>query len=273
MENITQLCKKYPDLPWEWEFAVCNNSLLPEDIDYYPLYYRRYLRRKFASEDDYHALLGCYMGKTGGSHRPGKYCQYDGFLITRSKMEDMLESKMPGIEKCIHLTWDIVLDNPDYPWNYEKMTENPMIPDEVIKANPELPWSRSSIMKFRKMANELVIEQDSMFYGNLNADINKLANLGDPRKTCNPLITPEFVKQHPEIEWDYKWLSRNPSLTIEFVLENRQHFDGVWGAISATLGSEIRDFAHAQRVSCTDFKPKHFRDNPLYRIAMRMPFD
>jgi hypothetical protein len=36
--------------------------------------------------------------------------------------------------------WDIVKANPDKPWDYELLSDNPNITWDIVKANPDKPW-------------------------------------------------------------------------------------------------------------------------------------
>jgi hypothetical protein len=39
-----------------------------------------------------------------------------------------------------NITWDIVQQNPENPWNYRYLSENPNITWEIVKQNPDKPW-------------------------------------------------------------------------------------------------------------------------------------
>ena len=43
--------------------------------------------------------------------------------------------------------YDLVLLNPDKPWNWEYISENPNITWEIIQANPDKPWNWRHISK------------------------------------------------------------------------------------------------------------------------------
>ena len=58
--------------------------------------------------------------------------------------------------------------------------------------------------------------------GRINPSETSGALLGDKVEwkslSRNPDITMEFVLAHPDKPWDWKWLSYNPNITMEFVL-------------------------------------------------------
>jgi hypothetical protein len=67
---------------------------------------------------------------------------------------------------------EIVQANPEKPWNYESLSENPNITWEIVDANPQIPW-----------------------------DFHLLS--------MNPNISFDVVEQNPQIPWSYHNLSVN----------------------------------------------------------------
>lgn len=44
-----------------------------------------------------------------------------------------------------NINWNIVQSNPKFPWKYYAMTANPNITMEIIQANPDKPWNKKYI--------------------------------------------------------------------------------------------------------------------------------
>jgi hypothetical protein len=44
------------------------------------------------------------------------------------------------LSKNPNITWEIVRDNPDKPWDYKWLSSNPNITWEIITDNPDKPW-------------------------------------------------------------------------------------------------------------------------------------
>ena len=40
-----------------------------------------------------------------------------------------------------NITWDIVQNNPDKPWDYRWLSNNPNITWDIVEANPDKPWN------------------------------------------------------------------------------------------------------------------------------------
>jgi hypothetical protein len=71
-----------------------------------------------------------------------------------------------------NITWDIVEANPDKPWNWAWLSNNPNITWDVVAANPNKPWGWYWLSR------------------NLN-------------------ITRENIETNPMVSWDWCGLSRN----------------------------------------------------------------
>lgn len=56
----------------------------------------------------------------------------------------------------------------------------------------------------------------------------------------NPLVTLEYITDHPDLQWDFFWLSQNPNITIDFVREYRDE-EWDWQALSSNEGITIQD--------------------------------
>ena len=70
------------------------------------------------------------------------------------------------------IPWEIVNANPQFPWDYSSISENPSITWDIIQQHPEKPWDYSCVSE-------------------------------------NPSITWDIVQQNPQIDWKYDCLSKN----------------------------------------------------------------
>jgi hypothetical protein len=62
-----------------------------------------------------------------------------------------------------NVTWEIVMDYSDKPWNWTELSKNPNITWEIVRDNPDKPWNwdglsnnpncRSEAIKFLKNKN------------------------------------------------------------------------------------------------------------------------
>ena len=77
-----------------------------------------------------------------------------------------------GISENPNITMKIVLDNPDKPWNWDWISCNPNITWDIIKDNPKEYWNWYYI-------------------------------------SCNPNITWDIIRDNPDKPWDWVYISKN----------------------------------------------------------------
>jgi hypothetical protein len=70
------------------------------------------------------------------------------------------------------ITWEIVRDNPDKPWNWDLLSGNPNITWEIVRDNPVKPWDWNSL-------------------------------------SANPNTTWEIVRDNPDKDWNWFALGQN----------------------------------------------------------------
>lgn len=75
----------------------------------------------------------------------------------------------------------IVLDNPNFEWNFNILSSNPGITFEDMLSTPQFPWSWS-------------------------------------QASCNPNITMEIIEQYKDLNWDRFIVCSNPNLTWDYII-------------------------------------------------------
>ena len=105
-----------------------------------------------------------------------------------------------------NITWDIVRDNLDKPWDWDSLSYNPTITLD-IKENPEKPWDWYSLSRHPTITWDIVKE--------------------NPKKpwnweglSSNPNITWDVVKDNLHKPWNWFSLSSNPNITWDIIKEN-----------------------------------------------------
>ncbi len=72
----------------------------------------------------------------------------------------------------MYTLWDLLCDNPNKPWEWHWISQNPNITWDIIQNNPDKPWNWRCV-------------------------------------SCNPNITPCIVKDNPDKPWNWHNLSHN----------------------------------------------------------------
>ncbi len=140
--------------------------------------------------------------------------------------------------KHSNLTWEIIENNPDYPWDWEGISENPNITWEIIKNNPDQEWN---------------------WY----------------RISSNPNITWEIIENNPDKPWDWDKISLNQNITWEMI-ENNPDKPWQWGFISINtmeFGKEkwINDLRiNIIRTLRLQRYWRYYSSHPEYKLAQRI---
>jgi len=111
-----------------------------------------------------------------------------------------------------NITWNIVRENPDIPWDWDGLSKNPNITWEIVRDNPDKHWDWNYISR-------------------------------------NPIITWEIVRDNPDRPWDYAYLSENPNITWEIVRDNP---DKPWSWIGLSLNIQLYNLSVNKKSKTAD---------------------
>ena len=103
--------------------------------------------------------------------------------------------------------WKLLINNPDKPWNWSKISCNPNITMEMINNNPDKLWDWSSISSNPKLTMEMINNNPDKPW-----DWSEIS--------YNPKITMEMINNNPDKPWDWSYISCNPKITIEMINNN-----------------------------------------------------
>jgi lipocalin len=107
-------------------------------------------------------------------------------------------------------------DNPERNWDYDYLSRNPNITWEIVQANPDNPWSYDRLSRNPNITWEIVQANPN---DNPNDNPNKKWDY--EYLSQNPNITWEIVQANPNKPWNYYELSENPNITWEIVQANQ----------------------------------------------------
>jgi hypothetical protein len=147
----------HPEVPWNYNDICMNINLTRSVIDAYP-------------DKPWNLPLFLSFQITLNQHpNYQKILKFDNsYLFLDYYMMDTIE------RKHYNCSWENdVLEDRDFTWNYELLSNNPNITFDIVRNNPEIPWN----------------------YYNFNAN-------GD--------ISWEDVRANPDFPWDFKRLLDNP---------------------------------------------------------------
>ena len=152
-------------------------------------------------------------------------------VLSHPKIEFLYLSCNPNI------TWDIVIENIEKPWNWYRISMNPNITWEIVRGNSELPWDWHGVSVNPNITWEIIRDNSDIPW--VWHELSKHPNItwdiirDNPEKpwvwshvSLNPNITVDIVNKNPDIPWDWGFgLSMNPNITWDMITEN---LDKTW---------------------------------------------
>ena len=132
------------------------------------------------------------------------------------------KQKLDGPSQFI--SWTVIKENIDKPWNWLSVSRNPNVTWEIIQANPQVPWNSFGVSCNKNITMDIVQEHLRSFKWN---------PLGLSR---NPNLTFEFVKSNIDKLWDWERISCHPNITWDIIHTNP---DKPWVSLSVSKNINV----------------------------------
>lgn len=165
-----------------------------------------------------------------------------------------------GLSRNKNLRLEDVISNPDLNWDWTAIVSQKWVNIDVVIANPSLSWSYFYLPMNDNITFRDMLAHRELPWGWINFSFKDYVSLedyiayrgseyydpGDDYRFCASLvITFDYVKEHPEMPWNYELLSSNNMPMYRRVLgevscliraHRRMHEGGAW---DSCLRSEI----------------------------------
>jgi hypothetical protein len=173
---------------------------------------------------------------------------------------------------------DILLQYPSAPWDWQQVSANPSVSFQFIIDHPKMPWVPRHVSKninvterivrehlyyewdyeslcFNpnmsfKFFNEFIIKPDAM----LRVDWHAISS--------NPSIHMIDVIDHPQLLWIDRYLSTNPNLTSNFILNEGKDRQWCVPLVCSNPGITARDIFKSTLKSMFDWDYRNLSANP-----------
>jgi hypothetical protein len=122
------------------------------------------------------------------------------YILSRPELCKNL--KWSNFSRNPNVTWDIIVDNPKFPWQFDLLSSHPNITWDHIMECPN-PYER--IME-----------------GEIQGRLHHSHYWFPCYVSLNPNVNWDIVESYPEYKWDYKMLSSNPNINYAVVKTNPQ---------------------------------------------------
>lgn len=150
-----------------------------------------------------------------------------------------------------------ILKTPSSEWNWWFVSSHHTITMEDIDAHPELPWDWEYVSLNPNLTMNYVVDHPDKSW-----DMEEI--LAHSNITLNDIVT------HPEYPWitDYwEMISRNPNLTIEFVLAHRENRELDWHYISEHPNITMTDIEMCMNHKSCYWRWEYISRNPNLTLS------
>ena len=111
-----------------------------------------------------------------------------------------------------NITIEFVLENLDKSWGWSYLTSNPSIKLEDIISNKHLPWD---------YGNCGILDRNGEVDMNF---VKQHPDLPWDYDTLPAMLDLEDIENHPDINWNYEWICRNQNIPFDFFKRNINKF-------------------------------------------------
>lgn len=177
----------------------------------------------------------------------------------------------------------LILDFPDSDWDWNLVSSNPSISLDFVLQHPNLPWlpkyvsMNSSITEADVVSNleypwdfEGLCMNPNMSMSFFNRYVVKpveVHRIDWHLLSSNPSITMIDVINNPTYSWDDRYLSLNPNLTSNFILNEGKSRNWYVPLVSSNSGITERDIFKSTLSSMFDWDYRNLSANPNLPIA------
>jgi hypothetical protein len=195
--NITwDIIKSNPEIDWDFDNFTRNPNLTAEIITNNPMKHQYYKRKLYSIST---IITSCKNTPHNDKNAWNKMSSNPN--LTWGVVENNLDKpwNYSRLSSRQIITFDIVKNNPDVPWNYLYLSMNPNITWDIVTQNRDKPWNYSYLSM-----------NPNITWGIVKHNRDKPWNYS--YLSMNPNITWDIVKNNPDINWKWSFLSGNPSI-------------------------------------------------------------
>ena len=155
-----------------------------------------------------------------------------------------------------NITWKIIQENPDNPWEWEYISYNQNITPNIIQANPDKPWNWDGISKNPNITWEII-------QANPDKDWDWFYISQNPNISCKNIQT------NPDKPWDWKSISLNKFNHDEFFQSSQYREKETHKMMSLIKEELISKSCHPYRILWYDDSINTDKTHPLYGISQK----
>lgn len=152
------------------------------------------------------------------------------------------------------VSFQFVLDHPELPWNPQYVSQNSSVTEQMVRNNLKYPWHYNGLCKNPNITmaffNEYIIKPDEV----QRVDWHLLS--------AHPSIQMVDVINNPTYQWDDRYLSANPNITSNFIMNEGKNRNWFIPSVSSNPGITDRDIFKSTLKATYQWNYKNLSANP-----------
>lgn len=165
------------------------------------------------------------------------------------------------------ISFEFIQTHMDYPWNIPAVSRNSSITEAIVRANITFPWRYNELCSNPNISFDFILEY--ILKSTSKIDINWSA------LSANPAIPISTIDQYPNYPWNDQYISMNPNITSNYILNEGASRKWFIPYVSANKGITERDiyknilpWDYLNLGSNPNLPAKYVNDNPNQRWNM-----
>jgi hypothetical protein len=131
------------------------------------------------------------------------------------------------------ISFEFIQSHRNYPWVISAVSRNISITESIVRNYLEFPWSYRDLCANPNISFEFVIEFMIKSTSTIDINWNSLSS--------NPAITLNIIQQYSNYPWSDRYLSANPNITTNYILNEGSSRNWFMPYVSANRGITERD--------------------------------
>lgn len=157
------------------------------------------------------------------------------------------------------VSFEFILKHPELPWKSQYVSQNPNVTEQIVRDHLEYPWDYTGLCNNPNLSmafyNEFIIKPEEVH----RVDWHLLSS--------HPSIQMSDVINNPTYQWDDRYLSANPNITSNFILNEGSHRNWFVPSVCSNSGITARDIFKSTLKSAFQWDYKNLSANPNLPIV------
>lgn len=151
------------------------------------------------------------------------------------------------------VTFQFILDHPKLPWRSRYVSENANVTEQIILSNMSYHWCFTGLCANKNLTFE--------FFKKYIIVPNEVMHVDWQLLSANPAVTTMDIINNPTYNWNDRYLSSNPNITSNFILNEGKIRKWFFPSICSNSGITATDIFKSTLKSFGEWNYKTLSDN------------